>query len=233
MQTGTGLRITSASVRAMLERWANSAWDIGYTYCYNISSTSPEVENMTFRRVDYSTIGPGGDVYNTSSDSSLVGQRVGLGYGGCFYTYQDPNITRPVATTYRLTFDYAPAGSSKPFSQSMSGTISSTVPPQPFVRSVTLTDDITEGQKIIRQPRPITFTVSNVEGGAPPFLYQWRLNGFVLRDWDPNPVLTWDGATLNGRPAGSGSYAMVVAVRRASWPDQEGGAVVNFLYLFP
>ncbi len=56
--------------------------------------------------------------------------------------------------------------------------------------------------------------------------------GFMLRDWDPNPVLVWDGATLGGRPVGSGGYTMAVAVRRSTWHEQESGASVNFLLLF-
>jgi hypothetical protein len=155
-----------------------------------------------------------------------------LGRGGCFFTYRDQNITRPVATTYRLSFQYAADTTSRPFSQSVSGGIPSTVPPRPFITAVTLTDDIKDAQKILRQPTPVTFTVSNVEGGTPPFLYQWRLNGFLLREWDPNPVLVWDGATLGGRRVGSGGYTLAVAVRRSTWPEQESGATVNFLLLF-
>jgi hypothetical protein len=231
-QPGTGLVVANVSVQASLERWASAPWDVGYVYCYNVSAASPEVANMTFRRVDYTTVGPAGQVYDTSPDPSLVGPTVGSGRGGCFFTYHDQNITRPVATTYRLTFQYGADSGGRPFAQSVSGTISSTVPPQPFITAVTLTDDIKDVQKILRQPTPVTFTVSNVEGGTPPFLYQWRLNGFVLRDWDPNPVLVWDGATLGGRPVGSGGYTMAVAVRRSTWHEQESGATANLTLLF-
>jgi hypothetical protein len=226
------LLVENVSVRASLERWATSPWDIGYTYCYQVSPASPDVANMIFTRVDYTTLGPSAEVYDTSSDSSLTGQKVGISRGGCFFTYRDLNITRPIATAYRVTFQYAADGGAGPIAQSVTGTISSTVPPQPFIGRVTLTDDIKDLQKILRVPTPVTFTVSSVEGGAPPFLYQWRLNGFLLRDWDPNSVFTWDGATLNGRPVGSGSYTMSVAVRRSTWHETESAASVSFLLLF-
>jgi hypothetical protein len=87
-------------------------------------------------------------------------------------------------------------------------------------------------QKILRQPRPVTSTVSKVEAGTPPFLYKWRLNGFLLRDWDPNPVLIWDGTTLGGRPVGSGGYTIGVGVRRTTWLNSESGAAVNFVLPF-
>ncbi len=228
--SGTGLRVTQISVSASLDRWSGSRSEIGYTFCYSMASTTPDVAEMTFTNVDYTTVGPQGDVYNTSSDSTLIGKTVGLGRSGCFFTYGDQNITRPVATTYRLLFQYAASNSGQPTTQTqtVSGNISSTVPPQPFITSVTLTDDIKEPQKILRQPTPVTFTVSKVEGGTPPFLFQWRLNGVLLRDWDPNPVLVWDG----GRSPGSGGYTLVVRVRRSTWQESGGGAAVNFLILF-
>lgn len=96
-QSGTGLLVTEISVSAMLERWPAVPWDIGYFFCYSMASTSPEVANLTFRRVDYTTIGPTGAVYDTGSDATLIGQPVGVGRLGCFFTYRDQNITRPVA----------------------------------------------------------------------------------------------------------------------------------------
>ena len=228
---GTALLVQNVSVRASLEKWAGAPWDIGYGFCYTMGPTVPEAQNMTFRRVEYAVVGPSGQVYGTLPEPSLVGQIIGGGRGGCFSTYRDLDITRPVATTYRLSFEYGDAGG-QVFAQTVSGNISSTVPPQPFVGDVTLIEDIADPQNILRRPAPVTFTVTNVEGGTPPFLYRWRLNGFMLRDWDPNPVLVWDGATLAGRPVGSGGYTMAVSVRRSTWPEQESGAAVNFLLLF-
>jgi hypothetical protein len=135
-------------VTARLERWAGSAWDIGYSYCYNLAARTPDVANMTFRRVEYTTIGPQGNVYNTFVDPSAFAQTVGFGRAGCFYTYEDYNITRPVATSYRITFHYEAAGSTGHSTmQTVTGSISSEVPPQPFTTSVTLTDDINDPQK--------------------------------------------------------------------------------------
>src|SRR3989442_6013480 len=43
----------------------------------------------------------------------------------------------------------------------------------------------------------------------------------MLRDWDPHPVLTWDGATLGGSPVASSGYRFGASVRRS--PEPESG----------
>jgi hypothetical protein len=219
-------------VRAALERYGlGLPWDISYTYCYDLSPVSLDVANMTIRRLDYTAIGAAGEVYHSAPDLRYVGQAVGLRRAECLDPYRDQNITRAVASTYRLTFEYGADDGSRPFVQSVTGNISSAVPPLPFITAATLTDDIKETQRILRQLRPVTFTITNVEGGTPPFLYKWWLDGFVLRDWDPNATFVWDGATVAGRPLASGSYTMAVGVRRSTWSEQETGASVDFLIL--
>ena len=54
------------------------------------------------------------------------------------------------------------------------------------------------------------------------------MNGFILEDWDPNPTLVWDGATLGaGRPIGNGFYTVVVQGRSDGNTDPESAATVD------
>jgi hypothetical protein len=221
----SAILLSDASVRASLERWAGGPWDIGYAFCFALSPTPNNTAGlmMTLRRVEYTVIGPGGSIYSSPTDPSLGGQTMGLGRFGCFFTYADQNITRPVATSYRIVVEYSVDNVSPPKIQTVvaTGSIESEVPPQPFITSVTLIDDIQDLQKTLRRPAPVTFTVTSVVGGTPPYQFRWSLNGFLLRDWDPNPVLLWDGATLGGHPAVSGGYTLAVNVRRSGWTPSE------------
>lgn len=71
-------------------------------------------------------------------------------------------------------------------------------------------------------------TTCSVGGGAPPYQFRWTMNGFILRDWDPNPTLVWDGATLDaGRPIGNGFYTVVVQGRSDGNTDPESAATVD------
>jgi hypothetical protein len=81
------------------------------------------------------------------------------------------------------------------------------------------------GQEILVRPRPATFTVMS-EGG--PYEYQWRINNVLVRDWDSNQVLVWDGLTLDGRPTVSGRYTLVVTRRTPGDTQFASAALLNF-----
>jgi hypothetical protein len=90
---------------------------------------------------------------------------------------------------------------------------STNIPPTlPLTARMTITNDMPGGQQILVPPRPVTFTVTT-EGGTPPYEYQWRINNVLMRDWNQNQILAWDGLTLDGRPTVSGRYTLVVTRR--------------------
>ena len=163
---------------------------------------------MTFQRVEYTVRDSAGTVYDTGNDPVLPGRKVGFKWTGCFYTYCDQDIVRPIATSYQIAIQIVDESDATSTGQTVtqSGPIVSNVPPQSFITSVSLTDDLPDPQHRLCSPRPVTFAVSSVVGGRPPLQFRWRLNGFLLRDWDPNPVLEWDGATVAGYPVGAGAY---------------------------
>jgi hypothetical protein len=225
-----GLLLETSAGEARLTRWAGGSSFIDYSWCYNIGIHPRATDRtMTIQRVEYTVVGPSGQVYNTKSETYMVGQKIGSrgsgGFFGCPTHYSDPDTARTVAPTYRTRIDYTFDDGSPSGTQTVttSGPIVSKVPTQPLMTGLKVTHDIPPGG--LRPVRPVTFTVEG-QGGVPPYEFQWRLNGFSLRDWDPNPTLTWDG-TLNGRTVTSGVLYMVVQGRSRGGTDVEAGERVD------
>jgi hypothetical protein len=210
--------------------------EIRYTWCYSINLARDVVNrSVTIRRVENTVLGPSGSVYSTSTSSFLTGNSFistgSIGAFGCPDAYNDPDVARPVATTYRMQIDYVFDDGMPPgiFSAVAGGVIESRVPPPPTtpqMTALTITHDIPGPQLIIRNRTPATFTAIG-EGGVPPYEFQWRINGFVLRDWNPNPTFTWD-TNINGAPALPGGYTLTVYARSAGGRELEVSESLNF-----
>lgn len=236
--TSRALTLDVSGAFARLVRWANAPTTITYEWCYRLSVT-PEMadKRITVQRVDYTILGPNGSIYKSAVDTLFTGQKYGGGaaYGayGCPIRFEDPDLGRALATDYWMRFEYTfdsgtPAGTQTVVA---AGKFVSTVPTTPQMASVTIADDIGNATHTLRQPRPVTFTVTGA-GGTPPYQYRWRLNGFQMRDWSVDPTLVWDGATLNGRPLISGAYTLAVEGRSAGATEMETGATLEIYIAF-
>lgn len=223
--------LANFSTDAELIRWAASPWEVEYSFCYSMSSGgSAEIAGMKFKRADFSLVDANHQVYRTWSHTNLIGDTVGSGFGSCF-NGRHFDILRPISPYFIVDIEYGADGAA-PLKLNRRGPVTSKVPPPPFITGATLTEDIVDFQNIIRQPGPVTFTVTNVQGGTPPLLYQFKLNGFLMRDWDPNPTYVWPGlAQPNGGPLVNGGYTMAVNIRRSTWPEIEWGTTATFIIL--
>ncbi len=206
-------------------------WQIDYLSCFTVQAPSGDVAAMIVNRVDYMLLDGAAQVYRSFSDvnSPNVGRPIGQTSGGCAKTV-DLDTARPVAPAFRAVIQFGDG--SRSYSRSLDGTVVNNVPPAPFIDSLTLTNDIPGAQHILFSRSPITFTVTQVRGGTPPFSYLFKINGFVMRDWNTNPVWVWDAQTLNNAPTVSGGYTCAVNVRQGSFPS-EAIATTDFTLVLP
>lgn len=104
----TGREEPDANLRFVLNEGRASFWgaELGYSYsaCYLIQSATIGVgPELAIERVDYSVIGPNGDVYFSESETRTPSPSYGI--GGCSpigLRYD----TRPAATTYTMRIAY-------------------------------------------------------------------------------------------------------------------------------
>jgi hypothetical protein len=179
-------------------------------------------------------------VYHEGVDSFFSGQRYGvnaaaMGAFGCPTWFSDQDLARATATRYEMRVDYTFEdlnGRVSSRSVTEAGNFVSRVPDYPLMTGVTVThdgkpitdfamrDDVVIGV-------PATFSASGT-GGVTPYQFKWTFNGFVLRNWDPNPVLTWDGTALGGRPlpAGTSGGYFVIQGRSSVGTDVESGVTI-------
>jgi hypothetical protein len=219
-----------AGVDASLTRFTHQPWEIEYAFCLSLFTQSAVAAEMKFRRAEYTLLTASGQTYRSVTDTGLIGQQLSSGRVQCL-DLVDFNVNQPIAPQFRIIYEFGTPGATESITRTFTGAVRSRVPPLPFITSATLTEDIGDVQNILRQPGPITFT-AHVEGGTAPFLYQFRINGFLLRDWSPDPVFVWPGQSLNNQPLVSGGYTATVNVRRSTWNESEIGASVSFLFLF-
>jgi len=209
----------------------DSQWYVNYLFCFSVHALSTDVAAMIVNRVDYTLLDAAGQAYRSFTDGSglNVGQPIGQTPGGCI-KFADVDWARPVAPTFHASIQFG-GGVSAWFSRSLDAAVTNNVPPKPFIDSIALTDDIPGAQHILFTRRPITFTVTKVNGGSPPFFYQFKINGFVMRDWSDNLTWVWDAQTLNNAPVVSGGYTCAVLVRQGNFPS-EAVAATSFTLVF-
>lgn len=234
-----GLELVVSAGKARISYRPGNVSVVEYSWCYTIllaqKTASPDL--LTIRRAENVVNGPDGSVYGTSTDFER-GIRLGgsgsSGLFGCPPTYEDPDATRPVATTYRMTVYYTWDSGSPPgtFSVTSTGSIENTVPPpptRPQMTGLTLTHDIPGGQRIIRNRAPATFVAAG-QGGVPPYEYRWKINGILVRDWSASAPFKWD-ATINGQPIFPGGYKVVVEARGFGGTEPEYSAGLDVIVL--
>lgn len=228
--------LDTASGRARLRFGDDDFRAIDYQWCYTILVRQPVPGRLvTIRRVENTVIGPDGSIYYGSTDSHLTGQKLGGSGGGlvgCPHVYTDLDLSRPLATRYRMQVDFVMDDGLPPGALSLtsSGPLVSEVPPPPTtpqMTSLTIQHDLDDPQLIIRDRRPVTFTVTGT-GGVEPYQFHWRLNNILLREWDTNPRLTWD-TTLDGRPVFPGGYRLAVSGRSHGGREEEVVATLEFV----
>jgi hypothetical protein len=86
----------------------------------------------------------------------------------------------------------------------------------------------------IKLGTPVEFSVVG-HGGRPPYEFRWRVNGILLRDWDPATTLTFTGVAADGRSTGWGRMYFTVQGRsHGRTPDafgrirEETGGLIQF-----
>lgn len=203
---------------------------IEYRACFQVWMTPGVNATATLQNVVSTVFRADGSVLASSTFTEFAGGRLtkdSLG-AACPIMFTDVAAVRPTATTYQMRLDYSldngePRG---PQTRVDGGAIVSFVPDMPMT-SLTVTHDI-PNPPLARIGTPITFTAVG-HGGRPPYEFQWYLNGFLLRDWDPNPVLVWDGTTLGGTPI-TFPQGLILAVggKSAGGPVSEAGAQLQF-----
>jgi hypothetical protein len=226
------LRLTVSGAEAELIRAVGGYTAIGYGWCYNVVLDSAlPAKIMTIERAENTVVGPDGSIYSASA-ATFQGDRIGgtgtYGYVGCPTVFRDRDLERPLATTYRMRIDYTVEGEVQTFTVSAGGTFASKVPVTAAqMLGIAITHDIPDLQNIIRQRAPVTFVVSGI-GGVRPYQYRWRVNETLLRDWNPDSILTWD-LMLNGQPGHPGPYTLSVRARSDGGTDVERTADVSVI----
>ena len=80
---------------------------------------------LTIVKAENTVIGPDGSIYSVTSASfegDTLGGTGGSAYLGCPTVYRDPDVARPLATTYRMRIDYTIAGEAQTFTVNAGGT---------------------------------------------------------------------------------------------------------------
>jgi hypothetical protein len=221
---GLTLAVNGGEVR--YTRWAGGPTVMDYRFCYSISPSPGAVGPFTIQRAESTIIGPTSTPYNSSTDLFRPGTSVHGGLSGCPTVYSDPDVDRPLATTYRVRIDYTKEGARDTETVAVSGTFISRVPLLPLMSGLTVTHDFPEARIFLRRPMPVTFTATG-QGGRPPYQFRWSINGFVLQDWNRSDTLVWDGATLAGRPIGNSDYRLLVQGRSEGNSDPEAAGSVD------
>jgi hypothetical protein len=230
-QATSALALRVYAGAASLLRYQGGSSQIEYRFCYELTRTGPTQVVITITDVVASVIGPDLFLYGSfpkdAAGVTSTSSQYPIVFGGCTF-FRDSNLARPVAGNYQIRVDYM-AGSA---SQSLhaTGTFVNNVPTWPLMTGLKVTNDINDPQNILRSPRPVTFTATG-EGGVPPYEFQWRINGFLLRDWSKDPTLVWDGM-LNGSAAGRGAYLLAVGARSNGGTDVEAGTQVTVFFQF-
>jgi hypothetical protein len=175
---------------------------IHYRLCYEIRVPDGFYDTTkTIQYLEYWIVGLDGSVYDNRVHGSLVGEKLGgvsrtVGLLCRSTDFDDRDLNRPTAVTYRVRLEYTfdsgvPAGRQVVTTERP---ITSNVPARPLMTSLTMTTDM-PGQPPRRvDNQPMTFTAAG-EGGTSPYQYQWRYgNNVVLRDWNSDPRFVWDGS---------------------------------------
>jgi hypothetical protein len=201
---------------------------IHYQLCYAIRV--PEgfrTTTKTIQSLEYWVIGPDGSLYDNKVHGSLVGEKLGgvsstVGIGCRSTIFDDRDLNRPTAATYRVSLEYtfdsgSPAGRHVVTAERP---IASNAPARPLMTSLNMTSDVPGQPPIRRDNRPMTFIAAG-GGGTPPYQYQWRYgNNVVLRDWGPDPKFVWDGS-VPGATSVPGSADVTVLARGAGGSEAE------------
>jgi hypothetical protein len=238
--SSVGLVVTVGGGDASLVRQPNGPSVISYRACYDIRPPSGGITTATISRVVFTVFGPTGAVYHQGSDpfgSYFGGQVLGvngsLGIVGCPTWFNDEDLSRPTATRYELRVDYTVQSESGRVSgvvsASATGEFVSRVPDHPLMTGITLTLNGTSvggSSGSVRIGIPATFVATGA-AGVPPYQFRWTFNGFILRDWDSNDTLTWDGTALGGRPLQPTIGTLVVQGRSSVGTNPEAGTSVN------
>ena len=73
----------------------------------------------------------------------------------------------------------------------------------------------------MKRGTPMTFTATG-RGGVPPYQFRWTASGFLLRDWDSSPTLTWDAVRYaDGTAAGGSGWTLLVYGRSTGGSSEE------------
>jgi len=175
---------------------------VHYEPCFQVRVRDGRVlgATKTVQRVEDWLLGPDGTTYRHQELDEWVGAKVGGSAGflarSCgFRPFDDRDIDRPSASTYRVRVDYTVEGDFPAVRRVEIGeaAILSTLPPRPFMTGLTLTSDLTGDPPTRPVNRTVTFVASG-QGGTPPYQYQWRRDRSVVRDWSPDPRFAWDGS---------------------------------------
>jgi hypothetical protein len=194
------LDVDPRSARLMYD--ANGgAGAVHYEPCFVVGYGGVRGATKTVQKVEDWLIGPDGTTYRYQVLDDWVGAKVG-GTGGflsrsCgFRPFDDHDIDRPSAVTYRVRVEYTVEGDYPALRRVEigDGMIPEFLPPRPFMTGLTLTSDFTGDPLTRRVTGPVTFIASG-QGGTPPYQYLWRRDqASTLRDWSPDPKFVWDGS---------------------------------------
>ena len=199
---GLGLRLDSASASFVVNGLYGS---VSYDACFAITGSR---RTATIQFVRYLVLGPDGSQYNAildgDVDASLSGRKIGGDwddYAGCRRMLLYGGVHAPLAPTYRITAYYTFDDESEAAMHSVAATgiITSALPTRPLMTGVSISPSFPDNR--LNLPFPVTLTAIGT-GGVSPYQFRWTIDGFLLRDWDPNPTLVWDG-TVNGQKIGS------------------------------
>ena len=174
---------------------------VHYEPCFVVGYGGVSGATKTVQKVEDWLIGPDGTTYRYQVLDDWVDVKVGGSRGvlsrSCgFKPFDDHDIDRPSAVTYRLRVEYTVEGDYPAFRrvEMSEGMIPEFLPPRPFMTSLTLTSDFTGDPLTRRVNGPVTFIASG-QGGTPPYQYLWqRDQSVIVRDWSPDPKFIWDGS---------------------------------------
>jgi len=203
---------------------------IHYRLCYNILVVEgAPYTTKTIQHVEYWVIGTDGSIYENKVHGSSLGEKFGgvtgvLGFGCKSSDFDDRDLTRPTAVTYRVRLEYTFDGGSPSGIQVVTAekAIASSVPVRPLMTRLTMTTDLpSRGPDLPPRRtdnRQITFTAAG-EGGRPPYQYQWRHanRNVVLRDWSQESRFVWDGVV----PGDPSDANVTVLARSAGGSEAE------------
>jgi hypothetical protein len=162
---GLTLSVRGGEIRYV--RWAGGPTVMEYRFCYEVFPSPGVSDTIRIQRAETTIVGGAGASYNTSTDLFSSETLVHGGLFGCPTVYSDPDVERPLATSYRVRLDYVKESAGDKGTVSASGTFVSRVPRLPLMTALTVVHDIADSQRILRRATPVTFTATGA-GGIPP-----------------------------------------------------------------